>query len=83
MKQTLITEIEQQMMPFLDNGQMMQLCKVLEHCFYSYEISQSDSSKQEEDKHNQEYLELFLAAKHIEGCSDKSLKYYQIGRAHV
>lgn len=77
MKNSLITEILQQMTPVLDNAQMMHLRKVLEHSLYLYEVSQKESGTQEEDKQNQEYLELFLSAKHIEGCSDKSLKYYR------
>ena len=74
MKNTLITEILQQMNSVLDNAQMMQLRKVLEHSFYTYEVSQKENGTEDNDKQNQEYLELFLAAKHIEGCSDKHSK---------
>ena len=78
MKDSLMTEIMQHMASFLDNAQMMQLQKVLEHSLFSYEISlKKDINLQEDGKQNQEYLELFLSAKHIEGCSDKSLKYYR------
>ena len=38
MENRLITEIEQQMMGILNNAQLMQLQKVLEHCFYNYEV---------------------------------------------
>ena len=47
MKDSLITEIVQQMTPFLDNAQMMQLRKVLEHSFYSYEVTQKGNNMQE------------------------------------
>lgn len=72
----LITEIEHGMSGLLDNAQMMHLKKVLEHAFYNVQISKSQSPT-EENVDNTEYLSLFLAAKHVEGCSDKSLKYYR------
>ena len=58
MKDSLITEIVQQMTPYLDNAQMMQLYKVLEHSFFPYDVSLKENSGQEDDKQNQEYLEL-------------------------
>ena len=77
MKDSLMTEIMQQMASYLDNAQMMRLQKVLEHSLYPYEVIQRECDEQGDNKNNKEYLELFLAAKHIEGCSDKSLKYYR------
>ena len=77
MENTLITEIVQQMSSALDNAQIMQLKKVLEHTFFAYEVIPKSEAVAEEEKKNQDYLELFLSAKHIEGCSDKSLKYYR------
>lgn len=32
---------------------------------------------------NNEYLEMFLAAKHIEGCSDKTIAYYKTTIVHM
>lgn len=32
---------------------------------------------------NQEYLDMFLAAKHIEGCSDRTIAYYKSTIAHM
>lgn len=71
----LITEIQQGMAAYLDNAQMMQLQKVLTHTLFGVEVTR----KQEQGSNgisNSELLQSFLAAKHIEGCSDKSLKYY-------
>ena len=77
MERILITEIEQQMVSILDNAQMQQLHRVLEHCLYQFEIIKKEGFGKEDDRENAEYLELFQSAKHIEGCSDKSLKYYR------
>ena len=77
MEKILITEIEQQMIGVLDNAQMQQLHRILEHCLYRFEITEKDEFVQEDERENKEYLELFLAAKHIEGCSEKSLRYYR------
>ena len=38
----------------------------------------SDTSAQKENIDNSEYLKLFLDAKRIEGCSERTLQYYKV-----
>ena len=66
----IITEIEQKMQSTLDNKQMSELHQVL----ISVLSSIGDDSTDEETE--RALLEAFLAAKKVEGCSDKSLRYY-------
>ena len=73
MKQELITEIEQQLLKVLDNSQMETLHRTLETCLSGYEISEAPNKKED----TTDYVELFIAAKRIEGCSEKSLTYYR------
>lgn len=73
MKQRLISDIESQMQKVLDNSQMEELHRVLMYCMHDVDVSNSASS----DKVDTNYVEMFLAAKKIEGRSEKSLKYYQ------
>lgn len=73
MKQRLIYDIESEMQKVLDNSQLEELHRVLSYCMNGYEVTADKSS----DKEEVDYLEMFLAAKKIEGCSEKSLKYYQ------
>lgn len=73
MKQKLVKEIVQEMLPFLNNGQAEKLQDILLHTLWKYEISAIDTEREDE----QDFVELFLAAKRIEGCSEKSLKYYE------
>ena len=75
MKKELITEIMQYMLSYLDNAQLMQLQKVMEHTLLRYEIS-AFQVKQEEDN-SYDLIAMFIAAKRIEGCSEKTLRYYQ------
>ena len=74
MKQKLITAVVQDMLPYLNNEQTEKLQEVLLHTLWDYDISPSDGKTEEQE---QDLLALFLAAKRIEGCSEKSLKYYQ------
>ena len=67
----IITEIEQKMLGILDNAQMEHLHKVL-----VYYLESEDILVQEEVS-NVKILEMFLSAKKIEGCSEKSILYYQ------
>ena len=76
MVDTLILDIKQAMSSTLTNGQMEKLHKVLAHYLYDLEITKKEGAEKEE-KQNIEYLEAFLSAKHVEGCSRKSLKYYK------
>lgn len=66
----IITEIEQKMQSTLDNKQMSELHQVLVTVLSSL----GDDSTDEETE--RALLEAFLAAKKVEGCSDKSLRYY-------
>lgn len=74
MKEDLIKDIIQEMLPYLNNAQNKKLKDVLEYHFVKYEVRKQDS---QDSKIDSNYMELFLAAKRIEGCSEKSLKYYK------
>ena len=61
----LINRIEQQMLPHLDNRQMKKLHEVLLSC-----------AQESEPQDQTNYIQLFLAAKRVEGCSEKTIRYY-------
>lgn len=75
MKNELITDIVQQMLPYLDNSQTKKLQQVLEHSLFQYEVIENDLASNDDDSVN--LVNIFIAAKRIEGCSEKTLKYYQ------
>lgn len=74
MKNKLMTEIEQRMLKHLDNSQLMELRSVLFQVFDNIEIVETTNNVDEDT--NQDLLTAFLSAKRIEGCSEKSLHYY-------
>ena len=74
MKQKIMEEIMQQMLPYLDNAQLQKLQKALEHSFYNYDIS---GKVEETEDDSQKLIDAFVYAKRIEGCSEKTLKYYR------
>lgn len=79
MKEQLTTEITRQMLPYLDNAQMEQLQEVLSHCFWGVQITPDlDAVQLKEKETNAELLEMFISAKRVEGCSEKTLKYYKV-----
>lgn len=75
MKEKVITEVMQGMIHNLDNAQMIQLREVLKQVLFNYEIIEGKQTK-EEDK-SDDLIRNFISAKRIEGCSEKTLKYYQ------
>ena len=74
MKQELVNEVLQQMLQCMDNAQIKHLEKVLKNTLFYYNVQRNDSTD------NKESIDLemaFIAAKRIEGCSDKTLRYYK------
>ena len=67
----IIINIEQRMQEVLNNAQMEYLHKIL------IKFLETENSENQEGNSNEKMLEMFLAAKKIEGCSKKSLDYYQ------
>lgn len=72
MKKKLINTIEQGMLGILNNEQLAKLHEVLEA---SFALLTKDSGDTQQS--NDELLKLFLSAKQVEGCSEKTLKYYR------
>lgn len=78
MKNQLISEITRQMIPYLDNEQMKHLQNILQHSMWNVEIQILDhETPQQENPTNQDLLNMYLSAKRVEGCSDKTLRYYE------
>ena len=75
MKEELMTEVMQHMLSYLDNAQMKQLRQVMEHALCRYNVTELEIKPEEDDSNN--LIARFIAAKRIEGCSEKTLKYYQ------
>lgn len=73
MKQNLINDIIQGMLPHLNNAQIERLQAVLQHTLFNYDVAETSK----DDSSEQNLVDLFLSAKRIEGCSEKSLKYYK------
>lgn len=74
MKQDFITDVVQGMLHCLNNAQIEILQEVLAHALFEYEV---EKNKKDQENIEQNLVELFIAAKRIEGCSEKSLKYYK------
>lgn len=74
----IMDQIKQEMLGVLDNAQMERLDMVLTHCFYGVTVMPNEACTEEKgQQRNAELLDSFIAAKRVEGCSDKSLKYYR------
>lgn len=75
MKQEIINEVLQQMLPYLDNVQLKQLHQVLEHTLFRYKITEEQDAAGQDN--SLELVDKFISAKRVEGCSEKTLAYYQ------
>lgn len=74
MKEQLITEIQRRMLPYLNNEQLLHLKNILTNTMQEVAVTYEASTPTANGK---DALESFLTAKRIEGCSEKTLAYYQ------
>lgn len=73
MKQNLINDVVREMLPYLNNAQIERLQAVMQHELFGYEVTENENK---DTSSEQDLMRLFISAKRIEGCSEKSLKYY-------
>ena len=74
MKEQLIQEIQRKMLPYLNNEQLLQLGDALTEALRGVSVSYEDTTPKQEER---DAVEAFITAKRIEGCSEKTLKYYR------
>ena len=77
MKEYFINEIADAMSDTLSFEQMTELNNVLLQVVSRYEIVDNSENVKEDVKSNNRILEIFLSAKQVEGCSIKTIKYYE------
>lgn len=75
-KELIINQIIAEMLPILNNFQNEKLKLVLESKLSKYELEEITISSQNMED-DVKLINLFIEAKHVEGCSDKSLNYYK------
>ncbi len=83
MKDKLITQIQASMALMLNSAQLEELRRVLTNALYGVAITEKKAPDPQETKENGGLLNVFTAAKRIEGCSGKSLKYYDSTIRHM
>ncbi len=74
MRDEFISEVMQRMLPHLDNRQLVDLQNTLNQVVQKYEVELVKDCDLKNDGHK--LIEEFISAKRVEGCSEKTLKYY-------
>ena len=68
MKQDLINDVIQGMLPYLNNAQSEKLQEVLQYSLAKYEVTENQDKEKNSE---QNFVDLFLSAKRIEGFTTK------------
>lgn len=76
MKEKLIDEIKTAMRTVITADQMSILCNVLNRTLQNIDIAEKLPDSEARIKANSQLQTLFISAKRVEGCSEKTLKYY-------
>ena len=74
MRKELIEEVKMRMLPYLNSVQMVKLSQVLETVLQGLDI---ETLEEEAKLDSDSLLAAFITAKKLEGCSEKTLAYYQ------
>lgn len=78
MKEKLMNEVLQTMLPYINNQQGEALASELRSILARYDIAEADHvSNEDSEQENSGLLDRFISAKRIEGCSEKTLGYYR------
>ena len=79
MKKQIINDIEQKMRSVLNKEQRKRLEEVLEYAYYGIEIIKTDN----DEKNQTDYSDIFVSAKRVEGCSERTIQYYKLTVEHM
>ena len=74
MNEQFINEIQRRMLPYLNNEQLKQLGNALEETLRGATVTYEETH---DEGKQADLVEAFIIAKRIEGCSEKTLKYYR------
>lgn len=77
MNNKLIRELQHGMVGVLDQRQQEMLRAVMLRCLEGYEVKEKKKTESSSDG-NFRLLDLFISSKSVEGCSEKTLKYYKM-----
>jgi site-specific recombinase XerD len=78
MKTKVITEIQSKMNPYLNQNQIAKLTEILLKSLENVEITEKVANFDIIDfQRNEKLLKMFLASKKVEGCSEKTINYYE------
>lgn len=73
----ILNDIVSRIKDVLNDEQMKLVNSSIKDVLAKYEINKKANNEERREKENTELLETFLSAKKIEGCSDKTIHYYQ------
>ena len=76
-REDILNDIVSGIKDALSDKQLMQVSSSIKDVLAKYEINKRTSNEERREKENTELLDTFLSAKKIEGCSDKTIHYYQ------
>jgi len=78
MVERILQNIQFDMEPYLNQKQKTILSKVLSKYFKNLEVIEKEHTKPQDDiDDNVNLLKLFISSKRVEGCSEKTLEYYE------
>ena len=77
MKKTFLDTVIHRLEATFTAGQIAMVAEIVENELSKYEINTKGSDEEVRKRGNSQLVGIFLSAKRIEGCSEKTIHYYQ------
>ena len=77
MKDTFIRSVIHNMAGILDSRQLEKLKETMLDNLKMYDLVETTENNDKHEQENNYYLDMFISAKSVEGCSESTLKYYR------
>ena len=77
MKERIINDVLRVMQGTLNNAQLLQLQETLKLLFVAVSVIPASEGTDQSGTDNVKLLSMFLDAKRVEGCSEKTIRYYE------
>ena len=77
MKEQFINDVLRVMQTSLNNAQLLHLQAVLQQGLANMDLVPLAEQPKSDEMTNKQLLTMFLDAKRVEGCSDKTVRYYE------
>ena len=78
MNETIINEVIQGMLPYLDNGQLAELQRIMRHALHGKTILEEEVGENQKTEENNKIVDLFISATLTESIIKRNMEFLSV-----